>query len=153
MGASKKRKREVEQKPESPEKKKIKSENIVTKEEIQIKEEKTIEVKTEKQEKIVKTEKKDELPIAIKVKLSGISKSNKDTPTYQYESYDVLQHIDGWKEGKSLPYSFLANVMDEISKTQSRIKKIELLCNCFRTIIVRAPDELLPAVYLSTNQV
>ena len=101
---------------------------------------------------------------SVSCKVSTSVKKNSKAPNYEYNSYDPIASAT-WKTGnrfvfttlilskfKSAPYLFLAKTLDEISKIGSSIKKTELLCNCFRSIIATSPSDLLYSVYLSINK-
>ncbi|KAF0975816.1 hypothetical protein FDP41_005143 [Naegleria fowleri] len=82
---------------------------------------------------------------------ASTSKKISKAPSFEYQSYDPIANAT-WKTGTSTPYLFLAKTLDQISKIGSSIKKTELLCNCFRSIIAVSPNDLLYAVYLSINK-
>jgi DNA ligase 1 len=50
-------------------------------------------------------------------------------------------------------YALLTRCFVLINSTQSRIKIVDTLVNCLRTLIEGDPDSLLPAVWLSTNSI
>ena len=56
-------------------------------------------------------------------------------------------------EGGYASYSLLTRCFVLINSTQSRIKIVDTLVNCLRTIIEGDPDSLLPAVWLATNSI
>jgi DNA ligase 1 len=57
------------------------------------------------------------------------------------------------KEGGDASYALLTRCFVLINSTQSRIKIVDTLVNCLRTIIEGDPDSLLPAVWLATNSI
>ena len=57
------------------------------------------------------------------------------------------------KEGGEASYALLTRCFVLINSTQSRIKIVDTLVNCLRTIIEGDPDSLLPAVWLATNSI
>jgi DNA ligase-1 len=64
----------------------------------------------------------------------------------------LLAHAD-WPQNGATPFLFLACAFDAIDKTKKRLEIVDILCNCFRTIIRRSnPLDLLPAVYLSIGR-
>ena len=64
----------------------------------------------------------------------------------------LLAHAD-WPQNGPTPFLFLASTFDAIDKTRKRLEIVDILCNCFRTIIRRSnPLDLLPAVYLSIGR-
>eukprot|EP00667_Euglena_gracilis_P002626 EG_transcript_2632 len=58
-----------------------------------------------------------------------------------------------FKKGEKVPYLHLCRTFETVSQTSSRLDNIVLLCNCFRSILALTPDDLLPAIYLSTNAI
>jgi DNA ligase 1 len=61
---------------------------------------------------------------------------------------------DYWAaQGGNASYSLLTRCFILINSTQSRIKIVDTLVNCLRTIIESDPDSLLPAVWLATNSI
>lgn len=56
-------------------------------------------------------------------------------------------------EGGDASYSLLIRCFVLINSTQSRIKIVDTLVNCLRTIIQADPDSLLPMVWLATNSI
>ena len=56
-------------------------------------------------------------------------------------------------EGGHASYALLTRCFFLINSTQSRIKIVDTLVNCLRTIIEGDPDSLLPAVWLATNSI
>lgn len=74
-----------------------------------------------------------------------------------HRDYDPLAAtaIEGatWQAGKPVPFLYLARTFEAISETTKRLEIQTLLCNCFRTIIATTPEDLLPAVYLSSSAV
>lgn len=73
------------------------------------------------------------------------------------KDYDPLSPtlLEGakWDVGKPVPFLYLARTFEAISETTKRLEIQTLLCNCFRTIIATTPEDLLPAVYLSSSAV
>jgi DNA ligase-1 len=57
------------------------------------------------------------------------------------------------KEGGDASYALLTRSFVLINSTQSRIKIVDTLVNCLRTIIEGDPGSLLPAVWLATNSI
>lgn len=51
-----------------------------------------------------------------------------------------------------VPYLALARAFQLIEETSGRLRMIEILSNLFRSVIVLSPNDLLPCVYLSLNQ-
>jgi DNA ligase-1 len=64
----------------------------------------------------------------------------------------LVAHAD-WPQNGPTPFLFLTSAFDAIDKTKKRLEIVDILCNCFRTIIRRSnPLDLLPAVYLSIGR-
>ena len=57
------------------------------------------------------------------------------------------------KEGGDASYALLTRCFVLVNSTQSRIKIVDTLVNCLRTIIEGDPNSLLPAVWLATNSI
>jgi DNA ligase 1 len=56
-------------------------------------------------------------------------------------------------DGGNASYALLTRCFVLVNSTQSRIKIVDNLVNCLRTIIESDPDSLLPAVWLATNSI
>ncbi|KAL9110337.1 MAG: hypothetical protein Q9227_005068 [Pyrenula ochraceoflavens] len=56
-------------------------------------------------------------------------------------------------EGGQASYALLTRCFVLVNSTQSRIKIVDTLVNCLRTIIEGDPESLLPAVWLTTNAI
>jgi DNA ligase-1 len=69
-----------------------------------------------------------------------------------YGSFDVSE-IATWKAGEPVPFSFLASTFESIASTTKRLEITQYLVGAFRTILGTTPEDLLPVVYLCTNQV
>jgi len=71
------------------------------------------------------------------------------------ENYKEYNSLEGahWKAGAPVPYSFLANAFDKIASGTKRLVKTQQLTEVMRTVIASTPDDLLPLVYLSVNQI
>jgi DNA ligase-1 len=73
--------------------------------------------------------------------------------TFQPSKY-VPELQNHWaKERGDASYALLTRCFVLINSTQSRIKIVDTLVNCLRTIIEGDPDSLLPAVWLATNSI
>ena len=68
-----------------------------------------------------------------------------------YSDFDVSQ-LATWKAGEPVPFSFLAKTFDAIATTTKRLEIIKTLVGAFRAILATTPEDLLPIVYLCTNQ-
>lgn len=69
-----------------------------------------------------------------------------------HQSVDI-DAIITWNKGDPVPFSFLANTFEAIAEESKRLAITSLLTNSFRAIIEASPEDLLPTVYLCTNQV
>ena len=56
-------------------------------------------------------------------------------------------------EGGDISYALLTRCFVLVNSTQSRLKIVDTLVNCIRTIIEGDPSSLLPAVWLATNSI
>ena len=73
-------------------------------------------------------------------------------------TFDPSEYIPDLKkhwaaEGGDASYALLTRCFVLINSTQSRIKIVDTLVNCLRTIIEGDPESLLPAVWLATNSI
>lgn len=66
--------------------------------------------------------------------------------------YDPIKD-GGWAAGQPVPYLALARALSRIEQTSGRLDIIEHLSNLYRSIIELTPEDLILAVYLSTNRV
>ncbi|KAL6053522.1 tRNA ligase [Balamuthia mandrillaris] len=67
-------------------------------------------------------------------------------------SYDPVKDAT-WKPGQPVPYMFVAKTFEKIEAISGRLEIIRLLTNMFRSIIALAPQDLLPALYLTINRI
>ncbi len=73
-------------------------------------------------------------------------------------TFDPSQYIPDlrrhWSaDGGDASYALLTRCFVLVNSTQSRIKIVDTLVNCLRTLIEGDPDSLLPAVWLATNSI
>ena len=73
-------------------------------------------------------------------------------------TFDPSQYVSELKkhwavDGGDASYALLTRCFVLVNSTQSRIKIVDTLVNCLRTIIEADPDSLLPAVWLATNSI
>lgn len=82
------------------------------------------------------------------------SKSNSNTVTEYDPTVSKYHPIDNacWKRHGKVPYLALARTFAAIEETSGRLKMIEYLSNFYRSVIALTPEDLLPCVYLSLNQ-
>ena len=73
--------------------------------------------------------------------------------TFQPSKYVPELQKHWGKEGGDASYALLTRCFVLINSTQSRIKIVDTLVNCLRTIIEGDSDSLLPAVWLATNSI
>lgn len=64
-----------------------------------------------------------------------------------------IDSLASWGPGQPTPFSFLASAFEAIGSDTKRLVKTQQLIVVFRVILGRTPEDLLPAVYLCTNQV
>lgn len=55
-------------------------------------------------------------------------------------------------EGKGFPFLTIASTLDTLQATSSRLSATEILSDLFLAILLKQPQDLLPAVYLCTNR-
>ena len=73
--------------------------------------------------------------------------------TFDPEEYAPKLKHHWAKEGGNASYALLTRCFVLVNSTQSRIKIVDTLVNCLRTIILGDPESLLPAVWLATNSI
>jgi len=78
-----------------------------------------------------------------------------DQSPFTFDPQDYVPELrKHWlAEGGNASYALLVRCFVLINSTQSRIKIVDTLVNCLRTIIEGDPDSLLPAVWLATNSI
>jgi hypothetical protein len=57
-----------------------------------------------------------------------------------------------WPRGRPAPYLHLAWAFELLCSTTRRLTKADVLVNMFRSLMALAPEDVLPAVYLSSNK-
>ena len=80
-------------------------------------------------------------------KLDGAS-----TLALAYLDLDVEPCIT-WPRGKPLPYMVLAQAFEDVAEESKRLVITERMTRVFRAVLLGAPDDLLPVVYLCINMV
>ncbi|RMZ86643.1 hypothetical protein DV736_g6131, partial [Chaetothyriales sp. CBS 134916] len=73
-------------------------------------------------------------------------------------AFDPATYLPGLKkhwsaDGGDASYALLTRCFVLVNSTQSRIKIVDTLVNCLRTLIEGDPESLLPAVWLTTNSI
>uniref|UniRef100_A0A1J3CQ44 DNA ligase n=1 Tax=Noccaea caerulescens TaxID=107243 RepID=A0A1J3CQ44_NOCCA len=63
------------------------------------------------------------------------------------------EQVSCWEKGERVPFMFLALAFDLISVESGRIVITDILCNMLRTVIATTPEDLLPTVYLASNEI
>ncbi|KAF7508572.1 hypothetical protein GJ744_009121 [Endocarpon pusillum] len=78
-----------------------------------------------------------------------------DQSPLTFDPQDYVTELRSYwaSEGGNASYSLLTRCFILINSTQSRIKIVDTLVNCLRTIIEGDPESLLPAVWLATNSI
>lgn len=72
---------------------------------------------------------------------------------FQPTKYVPDLHKTWAADGGDASYALLTRCFVLVNSTQSRIKIVDTLVNCLRTIIEADPSSLLPAVWLATNSI
>lgn len=90
-------------------------------------------------------------PLTKSTKLEGVGNLAIKAAA-EHSSFD-LSSLVTWKEGAPVPFSFLANTFEAIAEESKRLIITKYLINAFRAVIATSPQDLLPMVYLCTNQV
>ncbi|KAH7373790.1 hypothetical protein KP509_17G075000 [Ceratopteris richardii] len=70
-------------------------------------------------------------------------------PIYEYKPIEFAC----WQSGEPAPYMHLARTFELVEQERGRLKTSDMLCNMFRSLLALSPDAVLPAIYLSTNQI
>ncbi|DBB17196.1 hypothetical protein WJX82_005523 [Trebouxia sp. C0006] len=111
------------------------------------------EVKSQPAKSAAKPTKKPILPDSVKAiaKVEGVGLGAVAAAS-KHGKFD-LDKLATWKAGQPVPFAFLADTFEAIAEESKRLVITSLLVNCFRTIIATTPEDLLPTVYLCTNQV
>ncbi|XP_052195716.1 DNA ligase 6 isoform X2 [Diospyros lotus] len=68
------------------------------------------------------------------------------------EKYFPIEHAC-WTYGQSAPYVHLSRTFDLVEDEKGKIKATSMLCNMFRSLLALSQDDVLPAVYLCTNNI
>ncbi|EXC20557.1 DNA ligase 1 [Morus notabilis] len=68
------------------------------------------------------------------------------------ETYNPVEHAC-WRDGQRAPYLHIARTFDLLESEKGKIKATSMLCNMFRSLLALSPEDVLPAVYLSTNKI
>ena len=71
-----------------------------------------------------------------------------DLPCVRYQSSSDAC----WPRGQPAPYLHLAWAFELLCSTTRRLTKADVLVNMFRSLMALAPEDVLPAVYLSSNK-
>jgi DNA ligase-1 len=58
-----------------------------------------------------------------------------------------------WPSQRPVPYSFLAHVLNHLSRTKSRILLLNTLTNSLRFLILYDPESIVPALYMVSNSI
>ncbi|KAM7354629.1 DNA ligase 1-like [Cochliomyia hominivorax] len=88
-------------------------------------------------------------------KILSLNVNNNDTAAMDFNpsklNYDPLKDVF-WTKNQSTPYLALARTFQLIEETKGRLKMVEILGNFFCSVILQNPEDLLPSIYLSINQ-
>ncbi|EDX08454.1 GD11806 [Drosophila simulans] len=115
-------------------------------------EEKTSPVKNVKKEPKDTVDKTTDKKVTT-IGLNSTSASKEDAENYDpsADSYHPLKNAY-WKDKKVTPYLALARTFQVIEETKGRLKMIDTLSNFFCSVMLVSPEDLVPSVYLSINQ-
>ncbi|MES1921251.1 tRNA ligase, partial [Bonamia ostreae] len=64
----------------------------------------------------------------------------------------IKKSCDKWKDN-GVPFSAFCDALDKIEKISGRLKSIEIMSSLYAKVIKSSPKDLIPIVYLTTNQV
>jgi DNA ligase-1 len=56
-----------------------------------------------------------------------------------------------WGRGEPVPYQALAATFQCVEATTQRLEIVDMVSNFFRSVMVLTPEDLVPCVYLCTN--
>ncbi|KAL7737441.1 hypothetical protein ACLKA6_007584 [Drosophila palustris] len=90
-------------------------------------------------------------PKMIKLNAEVDEDEGSDVYDPSMDSYHPLKHAY-WKAQGLTPYLALARTFQVIEETKGRLKMIDILSNFFCSVMLVSPEDLLPSVYLSINQ-
>jgi len=80
----------------------------------------------------------------------GKSSLTRPPPLPAGKEYDPFDDA-WWAVGEPTPYLHLARTFEIVSKTSSRLRTLDLLCNMLRSILRRRPEDIFATLYLSSN--
>jgi len=84
---------------------------------------------------------------------SHYAKYRKKKNVSKGSSYDPVEDAKWKKTDKNVPYSAIAAMFDAVSENSSRLAKIDIVANLFRSVIVLHPQELATVFYITANQI
>ena len=68
-----------------------------------------------------------------------------------YANFD-LSTVASWKLGEPVPFALLAATFEQLAGTTKRLEKLRQLATAFWAVLATTPGDLLPFVYLCSNQ-
>ncbi len=68
-----------------------------------------------------------------------------------YADFDESK-LATWAPGEPVPFALLAGTLEQMAGTTKRLAKTHILVSAFRTVLATTPEDLLPFVYLCSNQ-
>ena len=68
-----------------------------------------------------------------------------------YADFDATT-LATWAPGEPVPFALLAGTLEQMAGTTKRLAKTHILVSAFRTVLATTPEDLLPFVYLCSNQ-
>ncbi|CAM9421304.1 unnamed protein product [Phaeothamnion confervicola] len=70
----------------------------------------------------------------------------------QWQQYRPVSDAP-WRAGEPAPYQHLADTLEALIGTTKRLRKADILVNCFRSLLALSPGDVVPALYLCSNSV
>lgn len=100
---------------------------------------------TEASPSIISSKEEDNSKKTKKLSQSKTSAKSKDHKINKKEETNQ-------KDGKPIPYKQLAETFAKVEQITGRLEIQAILCDCFRDILTNCPEDLVPAIYLSSNK-
>eukprot|EP00871_Galdieria_phlegrea_P004223 jgi/Galph1/4801/GphlegSOOS_G3427.1 len=94
-----------------------------------------------------------EVELIHTVEATQLVKNNKSLEREELNEQDLFSLIGLETEQKGFPFILVAETLDKLQATKSRLAITKLLSNLFLLILLRKPEDLVAVVYLCTNRI